>query len=236
VAVAVLNFAVPDVVAAGAYVSDRMALLAFICIAIWVGASAAAPAIAVRRVSFALAAIAVAALVLRYDKQRELGSYIEEFVAAASLVGAHRVLLPIAVEPFGPRDENGRRLGYRVKPFLHATGWVIASNGGVDLKNSQAHTDQCPVRFRDSDPLLWLAGSVGMMEDAPPCVNLYVVSALKPDFLLVWGRRSDEALATPCGAAISAGLEQGFVEVYRSSPRGKLEIWKPKARATTASR
>ena len=234
-AFAALYFALPDVVAAGAYVSDRMALLALVSAALWIGAGAAAPAVAVRRVSFALAAIAVAALALRFEKQRELSSYVEEYVSAASHVGAHRVLLPIAVEPYGPRDENGRRLGYRVKPFLHATGWVIASNGGVDLKNSQAHTDQCPVRFRGSDPLLWLAGSVGMMEDAPPCANLFVVSALKPDYLLVWGM-SDEALATPCGAALSAGLEGEFVRVFRSSPRGMLEIWRPRARTATASR
>ena len=136
-----------------------------------------------------------------------------------------------------PSGERSFRKNARVcgDHWSQATGWVIASNGGVDLKNSQAHTDQCPVRFRGSDPLLWLAGSVGMMEDAPPCANLFVVSPLKPDYLLVWGM-SDEALATPCGAALSAGLEGEFVRVFRSSPRGMLEIWRPRARTATASR
>jgi hypothetical protein len=137
IAFAILYFVVPEVVAAGAHVSDRLALLSLLSVTAWI-ATGAAPAIAVRRVALALAGIAIVTTGVRFEKQRRLSAHIEEYVAAARALPTDRVLLPIAVSPHGPRDENGRNLGYRVKPLLHATGWIVARNGGVDLKNSQA--------------------------------------------------------------------------------------------------
>ena len=134
----------------------------------WIS-TGAAPQIAVRRLALALAGIAVVATGIRYDKQRDLAAYVEEYAAAASVLGPDRVLLPVAVSPHGPRDENGRNLGYRVKPLLHATGWIVAQNGGVDLKNSQALTDHCPVRFPDgNNPFLLIAGSPGAWRGSHP--------------------------------------------------------------------
>ncbi|HEX9051907.1 MAG TPA: GtrA family protein, partial [Anaeromyxobacter sp.] len=230
-----LYFGVPDVVAAGAHVSDRFALLALSAVALWVG-SGAAPLRSRRRVAVALAAIAVVALGVRFQKQRVLSRYLAEYVAAADVVGDGRVLLPIAVSPAGPRDASGWRLGYRVKPFLHATGWIVAERGGVDLKNSQANTDHCPVRFPPGhNPILNIAGSLGRMEGMPPCVDLGTQDAEAADYLLVYGATREE-LDTPCGAALSAELARGFEPVYLSSPTGLLEIWRPRRGETTARR
>ncbi|HEY6099563.1 MAG TPA: GtrA family protein, partial [Anaeromyxobacter sp.] len=118
-----LYFAVPDVVAAGAHVSDRFALFALASVAIWIGGGAA-PRASQRRIAGALAALAVVALAVRFDKQRELSGYLAEFVSAESALEEGRVLLPLALSPQGPRDGDGLGMGYRVKPFLHATGWI----------------------------------------------------------------------------------------------------------------
>ncbi len=232
---AALYFAVPDVVAAGAHVSDRFALLALTSGAIWLG-SGAAPAASHRRIAVALAAIALVALGVRFQKQRVLSDYLAEYVSAGKVVGNGRVLLPISVSPAGPRDGSGWLLGYRVKPFLHATGWIVAERGGVDLKNSQANTDQCPVRFHAGrNPIVDIAGSLGRMEGMPPCVDLSARDAESADYLLVYGATREE-LDTPCGAALSAELARGFEPVYLSSPTGLLEIWRPLRAETTASR
>jgi len=226
-AFAVLYFAVPEVVAAGAHVSDRLALFSLLSVTAWI-ATGAAPAIVVRRVALALAGIAVVATGIRFDKQRMLSAHVEEYVAAASALAPNRVLLPIPVSPHGPRDENGRNLGYRVKPLLHATGWIVARNGGVDLKNSQAFTDHCPVRFPDgNNPILLLAGSVARMEGEPPCIDLRAAETAKVDYVLVYGV-TPEALASPCGARMAAELRSRYEPVYRSSPTGMLEVWRPR--------
>ncbi len=231
----VLYFAVPDVVAAGAHVSDRFALFALIAVALWIG-SGTAPALSHRRLAVALAAIAVLALGVRFQKQRILSDHLAEYVAAGEVVGDGRVLLPLAVSPAGPRDASGWRLGYRVKPFLHATGWIVAERGGVDLKNSQANTDHCPVRFPSGrNPILNIAGSLGRMEGMPPCVDLGAADAEAADYVLVYGATREE-LETPCGAALSAELARGFEPVYLSAPTGLLEIWRPRRGETTASR
>ncbi|WP_242334871.1 MULTISPECIES: GtrA family protein [Anaeromyxobacter] len=226
VAFAIAYFAVPEVVAAGAHVSDRFALFTFLCVAAWI-ATGAAPAIAVRRLALALAGIAVVATGLRYEKQRQISAYVEEYVAAAAGLGPDRVLLPVAISPYGPVDENGRNLGYRVKPLLHATGWVVARNGGVDLKNSQAFTDHCPLRFPDDhNPFLMLAGSLAKMEGTPPCIDLRAAVAAQVDYVLVYGVTPD-ALASPCGARMALDLRSRYEPIAHSAS-GMLEIWRPR--------
>jgi putative flippase GtrA len=227
VAFAILYFAVPEVIAAGAHVSDRLALFALLSVTAWIS-TGAAPQIAARRLALALAGIAVVASGIRYDKQRDLAAYVEEYAAAASVLGPDRVLLPVAVSPHGPRDENGRNLGYRVKPLLHATGWIVAQNGGVDLKNSQALTDHCPVRFPDgNNPFLLIAGSLSRMEGEPPCIDLRAAVKAEVDYVLLYGA-TPEALASPCGERIAEDLRARYEPVYRSSPTGMLEVWRPR--------
>jgi hypothetical protein len=228
-----LYFAVPDVVAAGAHVSDRFALFALVSVALWIG-SGPAPRASARRIAVALAAVALVALGVRFEKQRELSGYLAEFVSAKEVLGDERVLLPLAMSPHGPRDESGLRMGYRVKPFLHAAGWIVAEKGGVDLKNSQANTDHCPVRFPDDrNPFRTIAQSLGRMEASPPCVDLRAAERASIDYVLVWGA-TREVLRTPCGAALSLDLAGRFEPVWLSEPRGMLEVWRP--RATTAAR
>jgi putative flippase GtrA len=225
-AFAALYLAVPDVVAAGAHVSDRLALFTLVALAAWI-VTGGAPRAAARRAALALAALAVVALGIRWDKQRELSSLLEEYLSAEAVIPADRVLLPVAISPHGPRDAAGRRLGYRIKPFLHATGWLVAEKGGVDLKNSQAVTNHCPVRFPPGrNPFRRFGGTLGRMEGVPPCMDLRA-AAEAADYALVWGR-TPEALATRCGAALASGLDAAWVQVYRSSPRGLLEVWRPR--------
>lgn len=230
-AFAALYLAVPDVVAAGAHVSDRLALFALLSVAAWIGSGATAPAVAVRRAAVALAVVAVGALAVRLDKQVQLARYLDEFVSAKEFVDPDRVLLPIALSPHGPRDAHGQRLGYRVKPFQHAAGWIVAERGGVDLENSQANTDHCPVRFPDDrNPFRTIAGSLGQMEGTPPCVDLRAAPRLgRLDYVLVWGA-TRENLRTPCGAALAVALARGYEPVYLSLPSGMLQVWRPRER------
>jgi putative flippase GtrA len=228
-----LYFAVPDVVAAGAHVSDRFAWFALVSFAAWIG-TAPSPEPSLQRIAAAFAVIAVAALGVRFQKQRELSDLLTEYVSAKVVIGHGRVLLPIALSPNGPRDDAGLRLGYRVKPFLHATGWIVAEQGGVDLKNSQANTDQCPVRFTaDRNPFKIIAGSLGQMEAMPPCLDLRAAARESVDYLLVWGATREE-LRTPCGGALEAELGARYEPIFISQPRGLLEVWRPRER--TASR
>jgi putative flippase GtrA len=228
-----LYFAVPDVVAAGAHVSDRFSWFALVALVAWIG-TGTAPMASLRRVSTALALLAVVALGVRLEKQRDLSALLAEFVSAKEVIEEGRVLLPLALSPHGPRDEAGRRLGYRVKPFLHAAGWIVAERGGVDLKNSQANTDHCPVRFPpEKNPFRTIAGSLGRMEGMPPCVDLGAAARASTDYVLVWGATREE-LRTPCGGALVAALAAGFEPVFLSQPHGFIEVWRPRTR--TASR
>jgi hypothetical protein len=227
---AVLYFAVPDVTSGGAYVSDRLALSAFLCALAWLGAGTG-PLLPIRRLGLALAALALVALGVRLEKERRLSGYLEEYVEASrTAIRPGSVVLPLAFSPWGPRDEAGRRMGYRVKPFLHAAGYAIAEANALDLDNSQANTDQCPVRYRPGrNPFRSLAPSLGAMEGAPPCVDLsFGAPGGGPiDRILVWGR-TPEMEARRCGALLAQDLEQGYERIAVSRPRGMLEVWAPR--------
>jgi putative flippase GtrA len=228
IAFAALYFAVPDVVASGAHVSDRLSLLAALCVLAFVGSSAGASITSIKRAGITLGAVAVLFVGVRTEKQRVLASYVAEYVSAARAVDPESVLLPLAFLPHGPRGDDGRRLGYRIKPFLHATGWIVAERGGVDLKNSQANTDHCPLKFpADRNPFLVIAPSLSAMEGAPPCVPLARATA-GIDYLLVWGSNTAEGTRTPCAAAMSVELGTRFERVFVSEPRGLLEVWRPR--------
>jgi hypothetical protein len=223
-----LYFAIPDVVAAGAHVSDRFAWFALLSGAAWIGAGSA-PDASLRRTTVAFAVVAVAALGVRFQKQRELSDLVAEYVSAEAVIPEGSVMLPLAISPSGPRGEDGYLLGYRVKPFLHAAGWIVADRGGVDLKNSQANTDQCPVRFpAERNPFRIIAGSTGRMEGTPPCVDLRAAARASADYVLVWGATHEE-LQTPCGGALAAELAEEFQPVFLSGPRGLIEVWRPRA-------
>jgi hypothetical protein len=185
----------------------------------------------VRGAALALGALALVALGVRLHKERVLSSYLAEYTSAARAVAPGSVMLPLALAPSGPRDAAGRKLGYRIKPFLHATGWIVAARGGIDLKNSQANTDQCPVRFPpDRNPFRTIAASIGRMEGVPPCVDLRSASRVGDvDYVLVSGA-TRENLDTPCGGALASELAARYEPVYLSQPTGLLEIWRPRVR------
>ena len=104
----------------------------------------------------------------------------------------------------------------------------------MDLKNSQANTDQCPVRFpADRNPFTTIAGSLGRMEGMPPCVDLAAAARAPTDYVLVWGATREE-LRTPCGGALEAELAAGYEPIFLSQPRGLIEVWRPRTR--TAAR
>jgi hypothetical protein len=106
----------------------------------------------------------------------------------------------------------------------------------MDLENSQANTDHCPVKFPPGrNPIVDIAGSLARMEGLPPCVDLRAEAAEAADYVLVFGATREE-LDTPCGAALGAELARSYEPVWLSSPTGMLELWRPKRGETTARR
>jgi putative flippase GtrA len=233
----VLYFALPDVAVSGAYISDRLALFAALCALAWIGCGSA-PAAALRRFGIALSAVALLALGVRIEKQRAIAGYLEEYQSARPALAEGSVVLPLPFSPYGPLDGDGRRLGYRVKPFLHASGWMVAELGGVDLKNSQANTDQCPLRWPEGrNPFRSIAPSLGAMEATPPCVDLDVGApgGGPIPYVLVWGA-TPALKATPCGAGVTRELAEGWERIFVSRPRGLLEVWRARPGATASAR
>jgi hypothetical protein len=234
-----LYFAMPDAVADGAQLNDRLALYPFFAALLWLGLAAGRRA-RVRAVALALAALFLAGTAFRLVRYRELDGYLADYAAVASQVPEGSTILPLTFAPLGPRQggwpDGKKLLSYRVHVFQHAAGWIAAARHGVDLDNSQANTQHTPLRWRPELNPFTLMNTVPFgMEAEPPCVELWPYQALvgRIDAVLVWGA-TPQALLHECGAAVAGELAAGYRRAW-VSPRGLMQLYLPAEAATVPS-
>jgi hypothetical protein len=226
-----LYFAMPDAVADGAQINDRLALYPFFAALLWLGWLSGASS-RLRAAGLALVVLFAAATGFRIVKYREIDGYLEEYASVARHVAPDSVLLPVTLSPFGPRAghafDGKKLLSYRVQPFTHAAGYIVAERDGIDLDNSQANTHHTPMRWKpELNPFTYLANRPFSLESEPPCVDLWVYPALggRIDYVLLWG----DAIAASqdaCGMSLLRELNRDYERVYVSQPRGMAQLWR----------
>jgi hypothetical protein len=222
----VLYFAVPDVAASGAQIGDRLALLPYLMLTLWLGWSAGRAA-ELRRVAVGVAALSVAALVLRAPGYL---AFERDMAEVASLEGAlprGAAVLPLTLTPFGVRPD-GRRVAWRVRVFQHVTGFAAARRDLVDLDDSQASTDHAPVRFAPGRDAFRALGGDAALEGDPPCVDLgaWLARGGRPDAVVVLGAGT-AAAQVPCAREAVAVVRALYGEPVVSGPRGLVAIFGP---------
>jgi hypothetical protein len=220
-----LYFATPDVAAAGAQISDRLALLPYLCLVVWLGL-AAGPARDVRRLASVLLVLSLAAVALRVPRWVALDRDLAEYASVADAVPRGSVLLPITYSPYGVADDGGRQ-AWRIRPYQHAAGYVAAERDALDLDNSQANTDHCPVRFAPGPNPFRILGPGDAMEGDPPCVRLdaWREAGGRLDTVLLFGRPAPGG-ADACAEATLATLAAEYERVAVSQPRGLVQVFR----------
>jgi hypothetical protein len=233
-----LYLAMPDSAADGAQLSDRLLLYPFFALALWIGWSAL-PVRRVRAAGLALALLFAALTGVHFVKYRELDRSFAEYASVAPHLREGSVVLPLTLSPYGPREGGaplGKKPAYRVEVFRHAAGYVVTERHGIDLDNSQATTKHTPLRWVPRlDPFHVLATVKFGMESQPaPCVDLprYAAAGGRIDYVLLWGRAS-EVRGDACGDRLLAQLAADWERVYVSEPLGLMQLYRPRASATS---
>ncbi len=224
-------FAVPDSVADGAQLNDRLMLYPFFALLLWLGWSSQ-PVRSVRRLAIAVTVLFAVSSAFRVYEYRRLDAYLDDYLSVAPQIAEGSTILPLTFAPFGPRRDglvDGKKLvSYRVQPFTHVSGYVATARHGVDLDNSQANTHHTPLRWRhERNPFTYLNTEPFGLEREPPCVELWPYAALggRIDYVLVWGATPAHA-RDECGAALLRELATRWRRTY-VSPLGMAQLFRP---------
>jgi len=138
------------------------------------------------------------------------------------MIESNTTLLPLLFSHRG-RSPDDKLLSKRVKPFLHASGYIAAQKDIVDL----SHT---PI-----DPLLWRQDltpreHIGDIQGIPPQVHFITYherTGGRVDYVLLWGDPgpSSEVEAT---RSIFRQLEEGYDLVFISPRTGLMQLFRRK--------
>jgi hypothetical protein len=176
--------------------------------------------------------LALGVLAMLWTRWAAIDELLGEAVATAEHVEDGHTVLPLAFapagDPFHPSTPAGK-LAFRVRPFVHAVGYVAGHRPIVDLGLYEAAEDYFPLRFRPAiDPYRHLSvGPLGM-EEIPPRVDIagYERQGGRVDYVLLWQPPVEPR-------------RDGAEEVYRQlatfervyvSRRGNAELWRRRAR------
>ncbi|HYO15664.1 MAG TPA: hypothetical protein VE685_20900 [Thermoanaerobaculia bacterium] len=216
----------PSTLSGGGFLNQRINLFPFFLLILWFGTFEIS-----RRVRWGLrlaaAGISLGMLGLLWPRYAELNDYLAEYVSAGEHIAPDSTVLSLsyAHEGVGP---GGRKLAFRLWPFVHATGHIAARKRIVDLSHYQADEDYFPIYFDPAlNPFRTMGSNRLAMEGRPPLVDFLAYperTGGRVDYVLLWQVEA----ARPDNPRVRAVLRQlaaGYEPVY-TSPRGWVRVWR----------
>jgi hypothetical protein len=225
-----IYFLAPNAMSEGSFITDRLNLYPFFGLALWLGVLPY-PRSVMRGAMFVAIIITAVSLGLHTLKYSELNRYLAEYLSGMHLIEPNKTLLPLAFDSRG-HGPDGRVLSLKVRPFLHASGYIAAKRHVVELTNYEAGAYRYfPVLFR---PTLNPYDHIGMKDRSivwePPQVDFLTYGKRtggRVDYVLVWGiqerQRNHEATKS-----IDQQLKEGYDLIYTSPETGLMKLYKRK--------
>ncbi len=226
-----LLFALPDSVAGGGYVSERIMLLFSLSVILWF-AACQLPATVLSGAAIAGAVVALALNGAKVSMLPRMQEDLREYLLLKSEIEPGTVVMPMNYFP-GTRSRGG---GSSLRPdiTLHAAGYLSADRCLVNVNNYEAgRTDYFPIRFRPGkspySPFIY-------SDYLPERSNLSVYfreAGRRPEYFLLWGleqsvpRSSKERLELMREQIRS--LEIDYESVARSEPMGRMFLYRSKS-------
>jgi len=213
----------PETVARGGSINTRVSLFPYFILLLWFGGQTFKRT--VRRVIPVVAVIiSLVFLGMHTAKYAELNDYLDEYLSGMFLIKANTTLLPLSFSHHG-RTPSGDSLSLEVKPFLHASGYIVIQRNIVDLANYEAVRRNFPMVFR---PHLNPYRYIGQIEAEPPRVDFLTYkerTGKDVDYVLIWGMEIAE-LADEEVKDIFRQLDEGYTLVHTSSRRGLMRLYR----------
>lgn len=225
-----IYFLAPNAMSEGSFITDRLNLYPFFALVLWFGVPFYLKSVKWGTVFIAIV-ITAAFLGLHTLKYSELNDYLAEYLSGMHLIEPNKTLLPLAFDSRG-HAADGRILSLKVRPFLHASGYIAAQRHVVEFTNYEAGAyTYFPVLFRSNlNPYDHIGIKDRSIVWEPPQVDFLTYAGRtggQVDYVLVWGvqerQRNHEATKS-----IDRQLTKGYELVYRSPRTGLMQLYKRK--------
>jgi len=222
-----IYFLAPNAMSEGSFITDRLNLYPFFALVLWFGVPFY-PKSTKGGTVFVAIVITAASLGLHTLKYSELNNYLAEYLSGMHMIEPNRTLLPLAFDSRG-HGPDGRVLSLKVRPFLHASGYIAAQRHVVEFTNYEAGAyTYFPVLFR---PSLNPYDHIGIKDRSivwePPQVDFLTYprrTGGEVDYVLVWGirerQRNHEA-----AKSIDQQLKKGYELIYTSPRTGMMQLY-----------
>jgi hypothetical protein len=222
-------FLAPSSLAGGAFVNTRLSLFPFFTLILWLGTFSFG-AMARWLIQTGAALTALALLALHASAYVQLNEYLAEYLSVEGQLQPNTTLLPLT---FTRSLRDSPLAGVKVGAFRHASGYLAACAGVVELENYEATTGYFPVHFKEElNPFVFLSpegrGTDIGLQAEPPRVDIAAYeerTGKSIDYVLLWNVRPEQR-DEPAGRAIFEQLEEGYDLVFTSSPRGLLHLYR----------
>jgi len=225
-----IYFLVPNAMSEGSFITDRLNLYPFFALLLSFGVPFYLKSVKWGTVFIAIV-ITAAFLGLHTLKYSELNDYLAEYLSGMHLIEPNKTLLPLAFDSRG-HAPDGKILSLKVRPFLHASGYIAAQRHVVEFTNYEAGAyTYFPVLFRsDLNPYIHIGVKDRSIVWEPPQVDFLTYAGRtggQVDYVLVWGvqerQRNHEATKS-----IDRQLKRGYELVYSSPRTGLMQLYKRK--------
>lgn len=177
----------PSRAGGGSYIKERVALFFFLSLLPWI-ASRSFSRREHLRLAGAVTVLSLALVASRWNAYAASNLELNDYLSCAQELKANHTLFSM---PFSTRVRGlaTRDIG-RVRPLLHASGYLVAERHLVDLKDYEAARDHFPLRYApERSPFLYLAANEDAMKSEPPRVDLDGYrrrTSGRVDYLLAW--------------------------------------------------
>ncbi len=225
-----IYFSAPNAMSEGSFITDRLNLYPFFALVLWFGVPSY-----LRSVKWGTMLVAVvitaASLGLHTLKYSELNDYLAEYLSGMHLIKPNKTLLPLAFDSRG-HAPDGRVLSLKVRPFLHASGYIAAQRHIVEFTNYEAGAyNYFPVLFRSNlNPYVHIGIKDRSIVWEPPQVDFLTYAGRtggQVDYVLVWGvqerQRNHEATKS-----INQQIKKGYDLIYTSPRTGLMQLYRQK--------
>ena len=220
----------PNAMSEGSFITDRLNLYPFFAFVLWFGVPSYLRSVKWGTVLVTIV-ITAASLGLHTLKYSELNDYLAEYLSGSHLIEPDKTLLPLAFDSRG-HAPDGKALSLKVRPFLHASGYIAAQRHVVEFTNYEAGAYKYfPVLFRSNlNPYDHIGIKDRSIVWEPPQVDFLTYAGRtggQVDYVLVWGiqerQRNHEATKS-----INQQLKKGYDLIYTSPRTGLMQLYKRK--------